>query len=74
MSTQTKLPQKTLVAPETRQEPRPQAATPETKVARSSTYWGDRITLLFWLFCFGLMLMMSLVEALHRFVLYLMGR
>lgn len=74
MTAQTKLPQMPPVTPEARPEPRSPASTKETKVAGPSVYWGDRLALKFWLFCFGLMLAMNLVEALHRLVLFLMGR
>ena len=37
-------------------------------------YWGDRLTLNFWLFCFGLMFAMELVDAIHRLILVVMGR
>jgi hypothetical protein len=49
-------------------------STREAKVAGPSVYWGDRLTLLFWFFCFGLMLAMNLIEALHRLVFFLLGR
>jgi hypothetical protein len=42
-------------------------------MATSQVYWGDRLTLKFWLFCFALMAAMHLVEALHRLVLFLLG-
>jgi hypothetical protein len=48
----------------------PQQAVPE---ARPSVYWGDRFTIRFWLFCFALMTAMNLVDAVHRFVLYVLG-
>jgi len=74
MTAQTKFPQMSpVVTLEARPESRSPASTKETKVASPSVYWGDRLTLKFWLFCFGLMLAMNLVEALHRFVLFLMG-
>lgn len=74
MTTQTKLPQMPPVNPETRPESRSPASTKEAMAASPSVYWGDRLTLKFWLFCFGLMLAMHLVEALHRVFLLLMGR
>lgn len=74
MTAQTKLPEMSPVTPETRLESRPYVSTKEAKVAGLTVYWGDRLTLKFWLFCFGVMLAMHLVEALHRFVLLLMGR
>ena len=40
---------------------------------KSRAYWGDRFTILFWLCCFALMAAMNLVEAVHRFVVYLFG-
>ncbi len=55
-------------------EPLSPASTKEAQVASPRAYWGDRLTLFFWLFCFGLMFAMHLVEALHRLVLFLMGR
>lgn len=39
-----------------------------------AVYWGDRLSLIFWLFCFGLMFAMHLFEALHQLVLLLLGR
>jgi hypothetical protein len=74
MTAQTKLPQMLPVTPEARPESQSPASTKDAKVAGPSVYWGDRLTLKFWLFCFGLMLAMHLVEALHRLVLFLMGR
>ena len=74
MTAQTKLPQMPPVPPEARPESPSPASTKETKVAGPSVYWGDRLTLKFWLFCFGLMLAMNLLDALHRLVLFLMGR
>lgn len=66
MTAQTKLPPMPSVKPETRPEPRSSASTRASKVAGSPVYWGDRLTLKFWFICFGLMLAMQLVEALHR--------
>lgn len=74
MTVQTKLLPMLSVSPEVQPVSRPSATTKEAKVAGLTAYWGDRLTLKFWLFCFGLMLTMHLVEALHRFVLLLMGR
>jgi hypothetical protein len=74
MTVQTKLSEMSPVTPESRPESRPSASTKAAKVADPTVYWGDRLTLKFWLFCFGLMLAMNLVEALHRLVLFLMGR
>lgn len=74
MATQTELPQKPPVSPEAEPKSRPPASTKEATVAGPTVYWGDRLTLKFWLFCFGLMFAMNLVEALHRLVLFLMGR
>jgi len=73
MTAQTKLPQMPLVTPEVRPESRSSAPTKGAKVAGPTVYWGDRLTLKFWLFCFGLLLAIHLVEALHRLVLFLMG-
>jgi hypothetical protein len=74
MTAKTKLPELSLVTPEARPESRPSTSTKEAKVAGPTVYWGDRLMLRFWFFCFGLMLAMNLVEALHRFVLLLLGR
>jgi hypothetical protein len=74
MTSQTKLPQMPPVNPEARPESRSPASTKEAKVAGPSVYWGDRLTLKFWFFCFGLLLAIHLVEALQRLVLFLMGR
>jgi hypothetical protein len=74
MTAQTKLPEMSPVTPEARPKSRPPASMKEATVAGPTVYWGDRLTLKFWLFCFGLMLAMNLVEALHRLVLFLMGR
>jgi hypothetical protein len=48
----------------------PQKAAPLTP---PRAYWGDRFTIKFWLFCFAAMAAMTLVEAVHRFLLYLFG-
>jgi hypothetical protein len=74
MTAQTKRPQMPPVNPEARSEPRPPVPATEAKGAGPSAYWGDRLTLKFWFLCVGLMAAMHLVEALHRFVLFLMGR
>ncbi len=73
MTAQSKLPQILTVTPEASPKSRPCASEKDTKVVTPSVYWGDRLTLKFWLFCFGLMFAMNLVEALHRLVLFLMG-
>lgn len=74
MNAQTKLPPMPSANDETRTESRPPASPKATKVDGPIVYWGDRLTLKFWLFCFGLMLAMNLIEAIHRLVLFLMGR
>jgi hypothetical protein len=74
MTAHTKLLPMPPMSPEVQPESRPSASTNGVKVAGPAAYWGDRLTLKFWLFCFGLMLAMLLVEALHRFVLLLLGR
>lgn len=74
MTAHTKLPPTPSPTPEARSESRSSASTTEPRVAGAAVYWGDRLTLKFWLFCFGLMLTMHLVETLHRFVLFLLGR
>ncbi len=74
MTVQTKIPPMPPVSPEAPPESRPSSATKEAQLAGPSAYRGDRLTLKFWLFCFGLLLAMNLVEALHRLVLFLMGR
>lgn len=74
MTAQTKLSEMSPKTPDARPESRSPALTREAKVAGPSVHWGDRLTLKFWFFCFGLMLAMNLFEALHRLVLFLMGR
>lgn len=74
MTAYTKLLPTPPVTPEARSESRSSASTTEPRVAGAAVYWGDRLTLIFWLFCFVLMLTMQLVEALHRLVLLLLGR
>lgn len=74
MTAQIELPQKPLMSAEAGSKSRPPASTKEVKVAGPTVYWGDRLTLIFWLFCFGLMFAMNLIEALHRLVLFLIGR
>jgi len=74
MAAQTKLLPEPLVYPEAPSETLPFASTKEAREAGPAVYWGDRLTFKCWLFCFGLMLAMILVEVLHRFVLLLMGR
>jgi hypothetical protein len=37
-------------------------------------YWGDRLTLWFWICCFVLMLAINVVDAVQRFVLFVMNR
>lgn len=71
MTAHTKLSPAPSPAPEARSESRPSTSSTEARAAGSTGYWGDRLTLVFWLFCVGLMLTMLLVEALHRFVLSL---
>ena len=73
MSPQTKTPQKPIMISEARLKPQPPPATNEALVSSPRPYWGDRMTLLFWLFCFGLMLAMNVIEAIHRFVVFLMA-
>lgn len=73
VSTQTKLPR---TAPK-KLEAQPQSLLAAANAAPSEkrkTYWGDRLTLQFWLLCFGLMLAMNLVEAVHRLVLFWIER
>jgi hypothetical protein len=74
MTVQTKHPQMPSVKPEARSEPLPPVPPKQAESAGPRVYWGDRLTLKFWFYCFGLMLAMHLVEALHRLVLFLMGR
>lgn len=72
MTTQTtlspKLPEKTEAKSSAATPPPPPHIAP---VVPAQAYWGDRWTLLFWLFCFALMAGMNLFEAIHRFVRYL---
>jgi len=74
MTAQTKHPQMLPVSPEARPEPRSPAAVKETKEAGPRVYWGDRLTVRFWLYCLGLLFAMELLGALHRLVLFLMGQ
>ena len=74
LTAQAKPPRMPPVSPEARSEVRPTVPPTEAESAGPRVYWADRLTLKFWLFCFGLMLAMNLVEALHRLVLFLMGR
>jgi hypothetical protein len=74
MTAQAKHPQMPAIRPETRSEPRPLNPPKEAVSAGPKVYWGDRLALKFWLFCFGLLAAIHLVEALHRLVLFLMGR
>jgi hypothetical protein len=62
------------ISPETCSEPRPLNPPKKAEPAGPKVYWGDRLALKFWLFCFGLMFAINLIEALHRLVLFLMGR
>lgn len=73
MTAQTKLPQMSPLSPEARPKSRPLALTNEATVAGPTVHWDDGLTLRFWLFCFGLMLSINLVEALHRLALFLVG-
>jgi hypothetical protein len=77
VSTQTELSPKTLAGIEARPPSKPTApsAPPkEEQLAEPRAYWGDRLTIKFWLFCFALMFGITLVEALRSFVLFLLGR
>jgi hypothetical protein len=74
MTAQTKLPPVPPVNPEVRPEPRSISPKKETKVACRGVYWGDRLTLIFWLLCFGLMLAINLIEFFQWLVLFLVGR
>lgn len=73
MTAQTKLPSLPPVSPHVQPESLLSAPTKPAEVSGPAVYWGDRLTLIFWLFCFGLMLAMNLVEAIHRLVLFLIG-
>jgi hypothetical protein len=48
------------------------AAAPQKPIqyARARAYWGDRLTIRFWLFCFAVMAGMNLIEAVHRMLLF----
>lgn len=74
MTAQTKPPRMPPVRHKAQPDSLPSASTKEAKVAGLAVYWGDRLTLKLWLFCFGLMFAMNLVEPLHRLVLLLTGR
>ena len=73
VSTQTEHRPTPTLSPSTRVQAKSLAPPKNDQPAEPPVYWGDRLTLKFWLFCFGLMVAMNLVEALHRFVLFLMG-
>lgn len=62
------------VSPETQPTSRPLVPPKNAEVTGPKAYWGDRLTLNFWLFCFALMLAMELVGAIHRLFLFVMGR
>jgi hypothetical protein len=72
--TQTELPRTSPESPEARPQSRPAAPPKGAEAIGPQVYWGDRLTIKCWLFCFGLMVAMNLVEALHRLVLFLIGR
>ena len=74
VNTQTKLPRTPPEIPEAPPQARPSVLPKPAKAVGPKAYWGDRLTLKFWLFCFGLMVAINLVEALYRFVLFLMVR
>jgi hypothetical protein len=73
MTAKTARPPQPLVRPEAQPAPRPSAAANKAEQTRPQVYWGDRLTLFFWLFCFGLMVAMNLVDAVHRLVLPLLN-
>jgi hypothetical protein len=73
VSTQTELLPTPPASPSTRVQAKSPAPAKNDRPAEPPVYWGDRLTLKFWLFCFGLMAAMTLFESLHRFVLFLMG-
>lgn len=73
MTAQAVIPQAPPGKVETKPAASPQAPQKAVPQARPSVYWGDRFTIRFFLFCFGLMAAMNLVEAVHRFVLYVLG-
>ncbi|HEY7423519.1 MAG TPA: hypothetical protein VH682_04685 [Gemmataceae bacterium] len=62
------------VSPETRPVSHPIIPPKNAGTTGPRAYWGDRLTLNFWLFCFGLMLAMELVGAIHRLILFVMSR
>jgi hypothetical protein len=74
VSTQTKLLRTSPKEPETQPQSPPAATENAVQSSRQKTYWGDRLTLKIWLLCFGLMLAMNLVEAIHQIILFLIGR
>lgn len=74
MTAQTTLSQKAPEKPGPKQSVLPTSAPPKAAPdTRTRAYWGDRWTLVFWLFCFALMAAMNLFEAVHRLFLYLFG-
>ncbi len=50
----------------------PSVAAPQKPMRepRARAYWGDRLTIRFWLFCFAVMAGMNLIEAVHRMLLF----
>jgi hypothetical protein len=62
MTAPTKLPPMLSATPDARPESRSPTPTKGTKGAGRGVYWGDRLTLIFWLLCFGLMLAINLFE------------
>jgi hypothetical protein len=74
MAAQTKLPPMPSVKPEARPVSQSPAPTKEIKATGRGVYWGDRLTLNFWLLCFGLMFGINVIEGLYWMVLSLLGR
>jgi hypothetical protein len=73
MTAKTELPAPPPVSPETRPASRSRTAGKNAEEAGPRAYWGDRLTLKFWLFCFAVMLAMNVLDALQRFIRFLLN-
>jgi hypothetical protein len=74
VSTQTQSPHMPLANIETRPQTTPSTPAKTAEPAKPSSYWGDRLTILFWLFCFAVMLGINVIEAVQQMVLYVINR
>jgi hypothetical protein len=73
MTAKTELPVLPPVTPEIRLVSRSHTAPKNVEATGPQVYWGDRFTLKFWFFCFGVMLAMNVLDALQRFILFLLN-